>query len=171
MQCHPHELLFTSELRFSEFRLRTELSEKQGELEAKNGKLMEMDRIKSQFYANISHELRTPLTLLLTPMDALLAQQSSNWSRESSDLLRTMQTNGMRLLKLINDLLDLVRLDSGRMEVNRERVDVADFINGMIAFRAPAAERRKIPVGRKGRLWNAPLGFWTETRWKKGLLI
>ncbi len=140
---------FNEKLRFSEYGLRTELSEKQEELEAKNGKLMEMDRIKSQFYANISHELRTPLTLLLTPMDALMAQQSSNWSRESSELLRTMQTNGMRLLKLINDLLDLVRLDSGRMEVSREKVDVADFLNGMIASVRQAAEKRKIQLAAK----------------------
>ena len=137
---------FYEQLRFSEFRLRTELRVNQEELEKQNGKLVEMDRVKSQFYANISHELRTPLTLLLTPMDALLAKQKEGWAPESSELLRTMQTNGMRLLKLINDLLDLVRLDSGRMEVNREKVDVGEFLNGMVASVRQAAEKRKIQI-------------------------
>ena len=137
------------QLRFSEFRLRTELNENQKELEGKNGKLVEMDRVKSQFYANISHELRTPLTLLLTPMDALLAKQGEGVGRESAELLKTMQTNGMRLLKLINDLLELVRLDSGRMEVKREKVDVDEFLNGMVASVRQASEKRKIQVAAK----------------------
>lgn len=136
-------------LRFSEFRLQEELNQNRAELENKNGKLMEMDRIKSQFYANISHELRTPLTLLLTPMDALMSRISGQSDPKSSDLVRTMQTNGMRLLKLINDLLDLVRLDSGNLGVKREKLDLDEFLNGLMSSLRQAAEKRKIQLAAK----------------------
>lgn len=140
---------FNEQLRFREFVLRSELRSNQDELETKNGKLVEMDRVKSQFYANISHELRTPLTLLLTPMDALMAREEQGGNGESKELLRTMQTNGMRLLKLINDLLDLVRLDSGRKEITREKLDLGEFLNGLVASVRQAAERRKIQLAAK----------------------
>src|SRR5262249_45837447 len=96
------------QLRIKEFALTQEL-------EQSNQKLKELDQLKSRFFANISHELRTPLTLLLAPLETLMGRFRRE--EETKDLLATMQSNGMRLLKLINDLLDLVRLESGRMEV------------------------------------------------------
>lgn len=100
-------------------------------LEESNNKLLEMDRVKSRFFANISHELRTPLTLLIAPLDALMARGRAAVGAEEHEMLSTMQTNGMRLLKLINDLLDLVRLESGKMEVKRERTQVREFLEGL----------------------------------------
>ena len=108
-----------------------QLEENKRMLEESNDKLLEMDRIKSRFFATISHELRTPLTLLLAPLDALMVRARGGMGAEEMDLLQTMHTNGMRLLKLINDLLDLVRLESGKMEVKRERVQVREFLEGL----------------------------------------
>src|SRR5205823_9157254 len=116
-------------LRVQEHKLRSELELKQQELEESNQKLVELDQIKGRFYANISHELRTPLTLLIAPLETLLRRYSLD--TESKELLSTMQANGMRLLKLINDLLDLVRLESGVMQVKLEPVDVAEFLKGL----------------------------------------
>ena len=90
-----------------------------------------MDRIKSRFFANISHELRTPLTLLLGPLQTLIKERGSALQPEMRQLLLIMQSNGMRLLKLINDLLDLVRLESGKMEVKREPVAIEPFLYGL----------------------------------------
>src|SRR3974390_3328953 len=95
-------------------------------LEASNKKLKELDKTKSRFFANISHELRTPRTLLIAPLESLLHR--FNLDAETKSLLSTMHSNGMRLLKLINDLLDLVRLESGRMEVKREPLDISEFV-------------------------------------------
>jgi signal transduction histidine kinase len=95
--------------------LRYELDKNKQMLEESNRKLVELDKIKSRFFANISHELRTPLTLLLAPLENLLHRFNRSFDQETRELLVTMHSNGMRLLKLINDLLDLVRMESGRM--------------------------------------------------------
>ena len=92
---------FFNRLRFREFALRYELDQNRRQLEDSNRKLKELDQIKSRFFANISHELRTPLTLLLAPLEALLHQRGRVTDLATRDLLTTMHSNGMRLLKLI----------------------------------------------------------------------
>src|SRR5215469_11716882 len=104
-------------LRFREFELRFELDQNKKALEESNRKLVELDQIKSRFFANISHELRPPLTLLLAPLETLMQKFNRSFDNDTREVLTTMHSNGMRLLKLINDLLDLVRLESGRLEV------------------------------------------------------
>jgi signal transduction histidine kinase len=128
--------------RFREFALRYELDRSRAALEESNQKLMELDQIKSRFFANISHELRTPLTLLIAPLEALLHR--FNLDHETKDLLATMHSNGMRLLKLINDLLDLVRLESGRMEVKREPLAVGAFLKGLASAARQVADDKRL---------------------------
>ncbi len=129
-------------LRFREFALRYELDRNRAALQESNQKLMELDQIKSRFFANISHELRTPLTLLIAPLEALLHR--FDLDDETKDLLATMHSNGMRLLKLINDLLDLVRLESGRMEVKREPLAVAEFVKGLASAARQVADDKRL---------------------------
>ena len=131
-----------SRLRLREARLRSELEQKQQQLEDSNRKLVELDQIKSRFFANISHELRTPLTLLLAPLETLLRRFGLD--PETKELLFTMHSNGMRLLKLINDLLDLVRLESGRMEIKHEPVPVADFVKGLASAARQVADDKRL---------------------------
>lgn len=135
---------FQHRARFREFRLRHELDHNRQQLEESNQKLMELDQIKSRFFANISHELRTPLTLLLAPLETLLQRFNRSLDEETRNLLGTMHANGMRLLKLINDLLDLVRLESGRMEVKKDAVAVADFIKGVASAARQVAEDKRL---------------------------
>jgi signal transduction histidine kinase len=137
---------YENRARFSEFALRFELDRNRLKLEETNQKLLELDQIKSRFFANISHELRTPLTLLLAPIETLLHRARRALDQETRELLATMHANGMRLLKLINDLLDLVRLESGRMEVKREPVAMDAFVRGLLSAVRPAAEDKWITV-------------------------
>ena len=131
-----------NQLHFREFVLRFELGQNRQKLEETNQKLVELDRIKSRFFANISHELRTPLTLLLAPLQTLIQERGFTLEPEMRQLLLIMQSNGMRLLKLINDLLDLVRLESGKMEVKREPVAIEPFLHGLAnAVKASAQDR------------------------------
>jgi len=123
---------FTYQLRVREFTNRYELDQNRKKLAESNQKLIELDKIKSRFFANISHELRTPLTLMLSPLQALRIQKKHLLDEESQDILATMENNAMRLLKLINDLLDLAKLESGRMEVHKTPVDLDRFLKGLV---------------------------------------
>jgi signal transduction histidine kinase len=133
---------FQYNARAREFALRYELDNNRKKLEESNQKMMELDQIKSRFFANISHELRTPLTLLIAPLENLLHR--FNLDAETKNLLATMHSNGMRLLKLINDLLDLVRLESGRLEVKYEPVQVAEFVKGLASSARQVAEDKRL---------------------------
>jgi signal transduction histidine kinase len=127
--------------RYQEFVLRWELDRNRREMENANQKLLEMDQMKGRFYANVSHELRTPLTLLVAPIESLLRRFSLD--EETRGILHTMQANGLRLLKLINDMLVLIRLESGRMEVSEDHVDLPEFVRAILsAVRHVAHDKR-----------------------------
>jgi signal transduction histidine kinase len=131
-------------LLFREFEVRFQLDKSRQMLEESNRKLLELDQVKSRFFANISHELRTPLTLVLAPLQTLIQERSASLEPEMRQLLLIMQSNGMRLLKLINDLLDLVRLESGKMEVKREPVAIEPFLYGLANAVKKSAEDRGV---------------------------
>ena len=133
-----------NQLRRREFALRFQLNRNQAELAENNRRLKELDEIKGRFFANISHELRTPLTLLLAPLEALRLPDGRLSSMEIGGHLQTMHTNGLRLLKLINDLLDLVRLESGRMQVRRDAVPMSEFVVGIVNSARKHAEDRRL---------------------------
>ena len=135
---------FQNRQRFREFTLRFEINQNRAEIEESNRKLMELDQAKGRFFANISHELRTPLTLLIAPLENLIHRFGRSFDEETRQLLVTMQSNGMRLLKLINDLLDLVRLDSGVMQVKREPVELAEFLRGLVSAARQMADDKRV---------------------------
>jgi len=122
---------FFSRNRFTEFQLRYQLDQNRAQLEENNSRLRELDEAKSRFFANISHELRTPLTLLLAPLESIRQRGADQLDAQVREWLDTMQANGMRLLKLINDLLDLVRLESGQLQLRPETFGVPDFVRGL----------------------------------------
>ena len=94
------------------------------ELERLYAQTTEMDRLKSEFFANVSHEFRTPLTLLLNPLEDLLRTPGDLIPTPRSDL-ELMRRNSLRLLRMVNTLLDLSRIEAGRMEADFEPSDLA----------------------------------------------
>jgi len=137
---------FYNRLLFREFCLAFELEQNKQQLEESNRKLTEMDQIKGRFFANISHELRTPLTLMISPLETILARYRGTLPSDAVGLMQTMHSNGLRLLKLINDLLDLVRLDSGVMQVKREPVALDQFLRHMAGAARQLAEDKRIEL-------------------------
>ncbi len=135
---------FLNSLRFREYALRSELDRNRHELQESNAKLVELDRAKSAFFANVSHELRTPLTLLIAPLDRLRHRDAGFPAHEEGEMLDIMYNNAMRLLRLINDLLDLVRLDSGAIQIKREKVELLPFLEGIAKSVSVVAEQRKL---------------------------
>ncbi len=137
---------FYNQIRLREFALRFELDKNRAMLEESNEKLKELDQVKNRFFANISHELRTPLTLLLSPLETVMHGRGNQFDPETRNLLSIMHGNGMRLLKLINDLLDLVRLESGRMEVKREPLEMTAFVQGLAAAPRQMADNKGLKL-------------------------
>ncbi len=133
-----------NQLAFREFVTRYQLDQSRRAAEEANRKLLELDRVKNRFFANISHELRTPLTLLLAPLEKMLSDRRLQNDPVLFKLLQSMHANGLRLLRLINDLLDLVRLESGTMEINREPVALKEFLHGLLSAVRNVADDRHI---------------------------
>jgi len=94
------------------------------DLEKANERLRELDRLKSEFFANVSHELRTPLTLILAPAASLAREAQGTLEAGQRMLVDTIHRNASRLLQLINDLLLLAKLESGEPRIDRVPVDV-----------------------------------------------
>ncbi|MDY7013350.1 MAG: response regulator [Cyanobacteriota bacterium] len=105
-------------------------------------RLLELDRQKTEFFQNISHELRTPLTLNLGPLEAAVAQNQGLPFEQTQVALR----NSRRLLRLVNQLLDLQRLDAGRMQVTFRPCDLAQFIEQIVATFRPYCEKKRLEL-------------------------
>nr|MBI3612662.1 response regulator [Nitrospirota bacterium] len=117
-------------LQRAEFQARTSERRISRQLEASNQKLRELDRLKSEFFANINHELRTPLTLSLGAFKTL---QKLSLTAECEQVIQSGMRNTSRLLFLINELLDLAKFDSGRAELTKRCVDLSTLVRGVAA--------------------------------------
>lgn len=111
---------FNYRRRFNEFRLKYKLASQHQELSA-------LDRLKSQFFANVSHELRTPLTLILAPVEKLKSD-AARLGPSSQQLLDVIENNALRLLRLVNDILSLIRLEEGRATLSKRSIDMGHFL-------------------------------------------
>jgi signal transduction histidine kinase len=120
------------------------------ELEEARDHLRELDRTKSRFTANVHHELRTPLTLMLAPLESMLAGDFGALSEPQRDYLRTMRVNGLRLLKLINNLLDLAKIESRQLELRRRPCPVGRVAEEVVLGARPLAERKGVALATAG---------------------
>ena len=106
-------------------------------------KMREVDQMKSRFFANISHEFRTPLTLILGPINQFAERFKA---QDVQTTLATMRRNGLRLLRLINQLLDLSRIDAGKLSLQVRRVDLVALARPLVMSFISLAERKKIQL-------------------------
>ena len=107
-----------------------------------NAKLTETDHLKSRFFANISHEFRTPLSLILAPIERKLNSVSLSDSDKSD--LRLVQRNANRLLDLINQLLDLSKLEAGKMKLRIQQGSLDEFLKILTSSFDSLAEAKKL---------------------------
>jgi two-component system, NarL family, sensor histidine kinase BarA len=136
-------------LKLSADRLRSinkSLDLKLGQLAESNVALYESNRLKSEFLANVSHELRTPLNSILgfaeLLKDSLTAGPESKTARYVSNILQS----GKHLLDLINDLLDLAKIEAGRMEVRSEPLSLPDLFEGLGNILKPLLEQKGLTL-------------------------
>lgn len=116
------------------------------ELEGAYNQLKELDEAKTRFFATVSHELRTPLTLILAPLESVLKGDMGPIPEGLQRHVAVMHQNGLRLLKQINNLLDLTKLDAGRMTLQCRSGDLRAFFRGLVASVAPMAEKKRIEL-------------------------
>ncbi len=126
-------------MRFADFIRRQEIERARDELK-------ELDREKSRFTANVHHELRTPLTLMLAPLDAMLGGEFGAVSELQRDYLKTMHSNARRLLKLINNLLDLAKIESRQLRITRVPTALGELLEDLLRGARPLAERKGVAL-------------------------
>ncbi|GAB3550012.1 hypothetical protein GCM10027577_28470 [Spirosoma fluminis] len=116
------------------------VQERTEQLQQQADKLREMDRVKSRFFTNLTHEFRTPLTLMLGPAEQVLAQTKEPTTKQQVGLL---QRNAQRLLRLINQLLELSKLEAGKAELTLAPGDLVMLVQGTLhSFESLARQQR-----------------------------
>lgn len=108
-------------------------------------KIAEIDRAKTSFFSNVSHEFRTPLTLILGPLEAILARTDAATAEMRSELL-PVERNALRLLKLVNALLDFSRLEAHRYQPRYESVDLAAYTAGLAGAFQSVCDRANLKL-------------------------
>ncbi|PKN45079.1 MAG: hypothetical protein CVU59_10060 [Deltaproteobacteria bacterium HGW-Deltaproteobacteria-17] len=139
----------TDELRSKNIELERqtqELDSQNMELELQAMQLQEMNRVKTAFFSNMSHELRTPLNSVIALSGVLSRRLSGQIPEEEIGYLSIIERNGRQLLGLINDVLDLARLESGREEVHLEEFDVVPPLAEMVQLLRPLAEEKGLSL-------------------------
>jgi len=116
------------------------------ELRRRAEELAELDRAKNDFFCNVSHEFRTPLTLMLGPLEEELSESAAPLPRERLERLSTVHRNARRLLKLVDNLLDLSRLEVGRVEASYEPVDLATYTAELASAFQAAFEKASLTL-------------------------
>ena len=116
------------------------------ELELRNREVERATQLKSQFLASMSHELRTPLNAILGFSDLLAEQTAGSLNEKQRRYVQHIHNGGQHLLQLINDILDLSKIEAGRMELRPESFLVADTLPEVLSIIRPLAMDKKIEV-------------------------
>jgi CheY-like chemotaxis protein/signal transduction histidine kinase len=116
------------------------------DIEQKTKQLEISSRYKSEFLANMSHELRTPLNSLLILSKELADNKSGNLNRDQVESSEIIYNSGQDLLVLINEVLDLSKIEAGKMEIHSEKTGLKHFIDGMLRDFKGQAEQKKLKL-------------------------
>jgi signal transduction histidine kinase/DNA-binding response OmpR family regulator len=131
--------------------------------------LAELDRAKIAFFSNVSHEFRTPLTLMLGPLEDVLSRPEANPLGEHRELVRVAHRNGVRLLKLVNTLLDFSRIEAGRAQAYFEPIDLAAFTAELASNFRSAIDRAGLRLAVNCDPLREPL-YLDRDMWEKVIL-
>lgn len=145
MKLRQQELEHTVEERTRDLREEKEKTEQaKAVIEAQANKLKDLDRFKTRFFANISHEFRTPLTMIIGPLENAISGLYGHLDERLTRQVRIMLRNAQRLLRLINQLLDLSKLEAGKMDLHAQRRNIVQFLEGILLSCTPLAEKKDI---------------------------
>lgn len=120
------------------------LDQKLGEVAETNVALFESNRLKSEFLANVSHELRTPLTSIIGFAELIREGPAGEANGRISRYAENILISGRILLEIINDLLDLAKIEAGKVDLTLETVDVAETCATLLDFVRPQADKKEL---------------------------
>lgn len=121
-----------------------ELTKKNNELKRLNEEVLELTQSKLTFFTNVSHELRTPLTLIIDPMERVLADTAL--SGKTEHMLKIVQRNALVLKKIVDDIMDIRKIQDNKMKLNLSCFDLAEKIKSWTDDFRPSAEKRHITL-------------------------
>ena len=124
----------------------SELSQKKAELEDKNEELSRVNRMKTLFLANVSHELRTPLNSIIGFSELLQEKSFGELNEKQTQYSKFIHASGTHLLHLINSILDLSKIEAGRMDLAKEKFSVSELIGDAVGSVRPIAHKRNIGI-------------------------
>ena len=131
--------------------------------------LADLDRAKTAFFSNVSHEFRTPLTLMLGPVEDLLTERDTPLPAPALAQLDVVNRNGLRLLRLVNTLLDFSRIEAGRVRATYQPIDLASFTSDLASNFRSACERAGLRLIVDCRATAEPV-FVDQEMWEKIVL-
>ncbi len=120
--------------------------ERAAALVEENHRVLEVSRLKSEFLANMSHEVRTPLNAIVGFADLLHAGEVGPISEQQRESLDAILVSSRHLLRLITDVLDLAKVESGKLEFHPEPVDLRPIVHEVVGILGPAATRKEIAI-------------------------
>jgi signal transduction histidine kinase/DNA-binding response OmpR family regulator len=126
-----------------------ELMQQNAELDAQSRQLAEANRLKTTFLSNMSHELRTPLNSIIALSSVLTRRIAGQIPQEELGYLEIVERNGRHLLTLINDILDISRIEAGHEEVDVTRFDINGILTDVFAMLGPLAGQKGIDLARE----------------------
>jgi hypothetical protein len=145
-------------------KLKREVDKATRGLRAANERLRRLDRAKTDFISIASHQLRTPLTIIRGYVSMLLENNFGKLGKKQDEALRKVSASSERLIGLVEDLLNISRIESGRMEYNFKKTDLAKLIQGVYEELKPAAEKRSCGLFLTGPGAACPRSTLTRTR-------
>ncbi len=123
-----------------------ELTEQNIELEMQKNQINEANRLKSSFLSNMSHELRTPLNSVIALSGVLSRRLENMIAKEEYSYIEIIERNGKNLLSLINDILDLSRIESGHEEISTSKFSIYDLVEEIVTMLEPQAREKTIEL-------------------------
>lgn len=133
---------WTRNLQKQKERLEREVAKRTLQINQQAEELRQLDKVKSNFFANVSHELRTPITLILSPLAKIL--KSKNLNPQELKLLKIIQQNGQNLQGLVNEILDLTKMEAGKLIVEEQPVAMYLFLHRLVSTFESFAENKGI---------------------------
>jgi signal transduction histidine kinase len=146
-----------------------ELTEKNRRLADSVEKLKELDKLKSNFLATVSHELRTPLTSVIGYSEMLLEGLAGELASEQRDYVQIIMEKGDQLLQIINEVLDISKIEAGNIQLSCEAINLSDLLQQVSDAMMPQARRKEITLTYE--MQNAVPSIWADRAKTRQVLL